>query len=84
MAGAAPDAPEQMESKEMSMKKFILYAVLVATTGASGPYTVLAGEPTVCVYRLKLVLGDAESDYVETPVVVVEGTWRLYFPLIRR
>jgi hypothetical protein len=56
----------------------------LATAGPAGPYSAFVGEPTSYVYRLKFVLGDSESDYAETPVVVVEQAWRLYLPLIWR
>ena len=56
----------------------------LATAGPAGPFSAFVGEPTAYVYRLKFVLGDAESDYAETAVVVVEQPWRLYLPLIWR
>jgi len=56
----------------------------LATAGSTGPYSAFPGDPTTYLYRLRFVLGDTESDYTETPVVVVEQTWVLYLPLIWR
>ena len=56
----------------------------LGSTGAAGPWSHHPGEPTLYIYRLKFVLGEAESEYAETTVVIVPETWRLYLPLIRR
>jgi hypothetical protein len=54
----------------------------LATTGASGPYSHYPGEPNTYAYRLKFVLGDAESAYTETGVVVIEERQLIYLPLV--
>jgi hypothetical protein len=54
----------------------------LATTGASGPYSHYPGEPNTYAYRLKFVQRDAESDYAETGVVVIEERQLIYLPLV--
>ncbi|MDY7080246.1 MAG: C25 family cysteine peptidase [Chloroflexota bacterium] len=56
----------------------------LATTDAAGPYGYYPGEPSIYVYRLKFVLGDAESAYTETPLVIITVEQRVYLPLILR
>jgi hypothetical protein len=54
----------------------------LATIGPAGPYSHYPGEPNTYAYRLKFVLGDAESAYTETGVVVIEEGQLIYLPLI--
>jgi hypothetical protein len=54
----------------------------LGTTGAAGPFGDHPGEPNTYVYRLKFVLGDAESPYAETGTVIVEEEKRVYLPLV--
>jgi hypothetical protein len=56
----------------------------LGTAGAAGPWSYRPGEPTVYVYRLKFVLGEAESPYAQTDVVIVPETSRVFLPLILR
>jgi hypothetical protein len=56
----------------------------LVTTDATGPYGYYPGEPDTYVYRLKFVLGDAESTYTETPLVIITTEQRVYLPLILR
>ncbi len=53
-------------------------------TGPAGDYYHFPGEPDTYVYRLKFVLGDQESVYSKTNLVIIEDKNRIYLPLVVR
>lgn len=55
----------------------------LATAEAAGPYSSYPGEIGVYAYRLKFVLGNAESAYTDAGTVSIAGE-QLYLPLISR
>ncbi len=54
----------------------------LAMVGAAGPYNSYPGETGVYAYRLKFVLGNAESAYTDAGTVFVEEAQRIQLPLI--
>ena len=54
-------------------------------TGPDGEYYYhFPGEPDTYVYRLKFVLGDQESVYTRTNLLIIEDPQRIYLPLVVR
>ena len=58
---------------------------LLGVAGAGGVlYYHFPGEPDTYVYRLKFVLGNQESDYSQTNLVIIEDQHRIFLPLVLR
>ena len=53
-------------------------------TWTPGPYGYYPGQADVYTYRLKFVLGDAESAYVESSQITTIVTYEVYLPLVLR
>jgi hypothetical protein len=74
--GGPEGATTVIEATETFLDEYIY----LTEANSSGPYSYYPGEPSTYLYRLKFVQGDNESAWVETPVVVVNETARLYLP----
>jgi hypothetical protein len=56
----------------------------LTTTDNDGPYGYYPGQADLYTYRLKFVLGDAESAYVESTQITTIVTYEVYLPLVLR
>jgi len=56
----------------------------LGSTNSDGEYFHFPGEPDTYFYRLKFVLGDVESDYSKTGLIIIEDQHSVYLPIIFR